>query len=80
MTEATFGGVPAWLLASYLVELGGAQDGVEVVRGDGWEARPAPHPRTPGAFAIGRVTVTVKGPVVDKTLAALRKKAMREGD
>ncbi len=79
MTEATFGGVPAWLLAIYLVELGGAQDGEEVVRGDGWEARLAPHPRTPGTFAIGRVTVTIEGAAAEETLAALRKKAMRGG-
>lgn len=79
MPEATFGGVPRWLLAAYLEELGGAPGDEGTIRGDGWTARLHSHPREPGGLAPARVTVVLTGPRAARTLEALRKKAMRGG-
>ena len=43
--EVTLSGVPAWLLAAYLEELGGIQDEAGGVRGEGWTAALAPRRR-----------------------------------
>ncbi len=70
--------MPAWLLADYLVELGGARtaDGA-AVRGDGWHATFTPAPTTPPAIA--RITVTIEGPRADDVMQQLRTKAQRGG-
>ncbi len=75
--EAVFGGVPAWLLRDYLLELGGRQAGAEV-RGPGWTARLAAS-RDPGVLGIARVTVSIEGPSAAQAMAALRVKAQRGG-
>jgi len=77
--EITFSGVPAWLLIAYLVEMGGGEDGNEVVRGDRWTARLTSGRRKVGSIAIGRVTVTIEGAAAEETMAVLRKKAQRGG-
>lgn len=79
MPEATFGGVPPWLLAAYLEELGGAPGDEGTFQGDGWTARLRSHARGPDALAPGRVTVVLTGPRAAQALEALRKKAMRGG-
>ncbi len=79
-TTVTFGGVPAWLLRAYLVELGGVEDGdATTVRGPGWTARLEPHAGSAGALRIGRVTVAIEGPAAEETMSALRSKAQRGG-
>jgi hypothetical protein len=76
--RAEFNGIPAWLLADYLVSLGGeADDGT--VRGKGWTARLTAAVRAPGSLALGRVLVEVEGPASEDTIAALRIKARRGG-
>ncbi len=75
--EITFTGVPAWLLAIYLVEMGGEEDEAGTVRGGGWTARLKSSKTRVGSFALGRVTVTIEGREGGATMAALRKKAMR---
>lgn len=75
--EATFGGVPAWLLREYLLELGGRQVG-DVVRGPGWTARLTAG-RDARALGIARVTVRIEGPAAAQAMAALRAKAQRGG-
>lgn len=77
--EITFSGVPAWLLATYLVEMGGEEDEAGRVRGDGWTATLVSHKAKAGSFALGRVTVTIEGRAAAATMAALRTKAMRGG-
>ncbi len=77
--EITFTGVPAWLLAIYLVEMDGEEDEAGTVRGDGWTARLDSSTSQMGSFALGRVTVTIEGREAGETMAALRKKAMRGG-
>jgi hypothetical protein len=77
--EITFGGIPAWLLTAYLVEMGGAEDGNETVRGERWTAKLASDKRRVGSIALGRVTVTIDGPAAEETMAVLRKKAQRGG-
>ena len=78
MPEVVFGGMPAWLLADYLVELGGTRtDAGAAVRGDGWRATLTPAPTTPPAIA--RITVTIEGPHADDVMQQLRKKAQRGG-
>ncbi len=76
MPEVVFGGMPAWLLEEYLVELGGARsDGA--VHGDGWRATLTPAPTTPPAIA--RITVVIEGPNAAEVLEQLRIKARRGG-
>jgi hypothetical protein len=77
--EITFTGVPAWLLAIYLVEMGGEKDESGTVRGEGWTAKLEASKSRIGSFALGRVTVTIEGGRAAETMAALRKKAMRGG-
>jgi hypothetical protein len=79
VAEVTFSGVPAWLLADYLVELGGTQDEPGTVRGAGWTARLVSSERKVGRLSLGRVTVTIEGGGAEETMAALRKKAQRGG-
>lgn len=79
MPETTFGGVPAWLLAAYLEELGGRRRGERTVVGEGWSATLREHERPPQSLTVGRVTVTVTGPRAAEALEALRKKALRGG-
>jgi hypothetical protein len=76
--EATFNGVPGWLLADYLADLGGdAKDGA--VHGDGWSATLVIPPRPEGAMGLGRVVVGIEGEMAAEVMAALRAKAMRGG-
>lgn len=82
MTEPiaiTFGGVPAWLLRTYLVELGGTAGGDRTVTGPGWTARLDARSHGAGHIRIGRVTVSIEGPAAAETMAALRRKAQRGG-
>ncbi len=79
MTEVTFGGIPVWLLTTYLGELGGTQEEEGIVRGERWTATLVSHKAQLGALAIGRVTVTIKGSAEEETMEALRKKALRGG-
>ena len=73
------GGVPAWLLAVYLVELGGIQGEDGAVTGPGWVAGLASRSDSGGGLRIARVTVTIEGPAAGETMAALRLKAQRGG-
>ena len=77
--EVVFGGVPAWLLAEYLVELGGQKSDVTGVTGDGWSATLVAGARPLGSLSIGRVTVTIAGQEARRVLQQLRKKAQRGG-
>jgi hypothetical protein len=79
VAQVTFSGIPAWLLVTYLVELGGAQDEEGTVRGDGWTARLVSRTAQLGGLVIGRVTVTIEGRAAEETMAGLRKKAQRGG-
>jgi hypothetical protein len=80
MPQVVFGGMPAWLLEAYLVELGGRRDEAGgAVDGDGWRATLAPVPGRGGGIAIARVTVTIEGEQAAAVLQALRKKAQRGG-
>jgi Domain of unknown function (DUF1952) len=80
MPQVVFGGMPAWLLEAYLVELGGSQaDDGGAVAGDGWRATLAQAPSGGGGIAIARVTVTIEGERAAEAMAALRKKAQRGG-
>ena len=77
--EVVFGGVPAWLLADYLVDLGGRRVSDELVAGDGWSATLQRADRPPGSLSIGRVTVTITGPRAALAMQQLRTKAQRGG-
>ena len=77
MAEIVFGGMPAWLLEAYLVELGGTPDGDAAVAGDGWRA--TLEARARDGIAIARVAVHIEGARADVVMAALRKKAQRGG-
>ncbi len=77
--EQIFGGVPSWLLADYLVDLGGQRSEDSMVTGDGWRAMLAAHARPPGAHSVGRVTVTIEGPEAKRIFEELRRKAQRGG-
>lgn len=77
--EVTFSGIPVWLLAAYLVEMGGTQDEEGLVRGDGWTARLVFRRDSVGSLSIGRVTVGIQGRAAEEVLATLRKKAQRGG-
>ena len=77
MPEVVFGGMPAWLLEAYLLELGGERDGAGAVHGDGWRATLTPAPTAPPAIA--RITVTIEGEHAAAVLEQLRKKAQRGG-
>ncbi len=79
MPQATFGGVPAWLLIAYLEELGGIQGEEGAVTGPGWVAGLASRGDSVGGFRIARVTVTIEGPAAEEAMAALRVKAQRGG-
>lgn len=79
MHEATFGGVPTWLLIAYLEELGGQRRGERVVEGAGWSAALIEEERPTGTLAVRRVTVRLAGPGAALVLEALRKKALRGG-
>jgi hypothetical protein len=80
VAQAVFGGMPAWLLEAYLVELGGTRDGdVGAVAGDGWRATVTPRRDRTSPLAIARVTVTIEGERAPAVLEALRKKAQRGG-
>jgi hypothetical protein len=80
MPQVVFGGMPAWLLEAYLVELGGSQaDDGGAVEGDGWRATLLPAPGGRGGIDIGRVAVTIEGERAAEAMAALRKKAQRGG-
>jgi hypothetical protein len=71
--------MPGWLLADYLVDLGGDRVGDDRVVGDGWSATLERHERPAGSLTIGRVTVTIEGPEADGIMALLRAKAQRGG-
>ena len=77
--EQLFGGVPAWLLADYLIDLGGLRSHDSTVAGDGWRATLAASARPPGAHSVGRVTVTIEGPEAERIMEELRRKAQRGG-
>jgi hypothetical protein len=77
--HVTFGGVPAWLLADYLVDLGGDRVGEDRVVGEGWTATLERHAKPPGSLTIGRVTVTVEGTAAARIIEQLREKAQRGG-
>lgn len=77
--EQLFGGVPAWLLADYLVDLGGQRSQDSMVTGDGWRATLAANAKPPGAHSVGRVTVTIEGPEAKRIMEELRRKAQRGG-
>lgn len=77
--EQLFGGVPAWLLADYLVDIGGQRSGDSMVTGDGWRATLAANARPQGAHSVGRVTVTIEGPEAMRIMGELRRKAQRGG-
>ncbi len=79
MAQAVFGGMPAWLLQAYLVELGGRPSGEQEVKGDGWRATLTSERGGASGIGIGRVTVTIDGEQATSVLAALRKKAQRGG-
>ncbi len=77
--EQVFGGVPAWLLADYLADLGGERVNEEVVAGDGWSATLEQHSKPPGSLTIGRITVTIEGREASRIMRLLRDKAQRGG-
>jgi len=79
MAEIVFGGMPAWLLEEYLVELGGSRAADGTVEGDGWLATLESWRSNTSGVAIARVTVTIEGDRAAMMLAALRKKAQRGG-
>lgn len=77
--EATFGGMPAWLLADYLAGLGGRRTGDALVEGEGWAATLVRGDKHLDGLSIARVTVTIEGPAADRVMRSLREKAMRGG-
>ena len=77
--EVVFGGVPAWLLADYLVDLGGHRVSDDLDEGEGWSATLQRAVRPPGSLSIGRVTVTITGPDSAPVMQQLREKAQRGG-
>jgi hypothetical protein len=78
--EQVFGGVPTWLLADYLVDLGGKAAGDKTaVEAKGWSARLRPVPAALDGLGIGRVTVTIEGPESARVMEELRRKAQRGG-
>ena len=77
--QVVFGGVPAWLLADYLVDLGGRRVSDELLNGDGWSATLQRAVRPLGSLSIGRVTVTIEGPRAAPVMQQLRTKAQRGG-
>ena len=72
-----FGGMPAWLLETYLLELGGTRDDDGAIRSDGWRAHVTAALTAPPA--ISRVTVTIEGSRAVTVLELLRTKAQRGG-
>jgi hypothetical protein len=80
MAQVVFGGMPAWLLEAYLLELGGRRDESSgAVVGDRWRATLKSGRDGAGGIHIARVTVTIEGDEASGVLAALRKKAQRGG-
>ncbi len=77
MPDVVFGGMPAWLLETYLLELGGSRDDDGSIRSDGWRAHVIAALTAPPA--LGRVTVTIEGPGAASVLEQLRSKAQRGG-
>jgi len=77
--ERVFGGVPAWLLVEYLVELGGQKSDERSIEGPGWTATATAAPRPAGGMGIGRVTVTIEGREAERVMEELRRKALRGG-
>ncbi len=76
--QVVFGGMPAWLLAAYLVELGGESiDDAAAVSGDGWHA--TIESRGGWTGGIARISVTIEGERSAAVMEALRKKAQRGG-
>ncbi|MBI5285820.1 MAG: DUF1952 domain-containing protein [Chloroflexi bacterium] len=76
--QVVFGGMPAWLLATYLVELGGERgDDGTAVSGDGWRA--TLENRGGWTGGIARISVTIEGERSAAVMEALRKKAQRGG-
>lgn len=78
MAQVVFGGMPAWLLEAYLVELGGRPEG-GVVNGGGWRATLDARKAGSDTIGIARVTVTIEGERAALVMEALRKKAQRGG-
>lgn len=76
---ATFGGVPAWLLRAYLLELGGTETPDGGVQGSDWRARLEASSGGAGHLRVGRVTVTIDGAGAAGVMEALRRKAQRGG-
>lgn len=77
--ERVFGGVPAWLLEEYLVELGGQKRDEGSIEGPGWTATATTAPRPGGGVGIGRVTVTIEGREAERVMEELRRRALRGG-
>ncbi len=78
--EIKFRGLPQWLLAEYLVELGGVADGDSQLQGAGWQARLSQQTVRLGAFELNEATVRFDaGPAAARLAEMLRRKAMRGG-
>lgn len=79
MPEIVFGGLPTWLIETYLEELGGLRAADHTVEGAGWRATLTSARGGAGDIAIARVTVSIEGDKAAAILQSLRKKAQRGG-
>lgn len=75
-------GIPLWLLQTYLVEMGGADHGPGLVRGEGWTARLVQlEDFRVGSLAVGQLRITVEGTpqAMTRLLPQLEEKLLRAG-
>ena len=80
--ERELRGIPLWLLAEYLLELGGHATEPGRVQGDGWEASLTQlEDFRVGSLAVGQVRIAVQGSsdAMALLLPLLEKKLLRAG-
>jgi hypothetical protein len=80
--ERVITGIPLWLLAAYLIDLGGVEHGPGEIEGPGWRARltPAEDFRR-GSLVVGQVNLALDGDAdaLARLNTALEKKLLRGG-
>ena len=82
MIRNDYYGVPDWLMAEYLTDLGGTEAEKFVIEGDGWSARIGKaEPNRIGSLVIGGASVEFSGDeeALDALFDELHKKTLRGG-
>jgi hypothetical protein len=80
--ERVITGIPLWLLAAYLIDLGGVACSAEEIDGPGWRARLTPaEDFQRGSLVVGQVNLALDGDAdaLARLKTALEKKLLRGG-